>query len=424
MHKLKVYFKNTFLVLSAEYFYYGVLFLIGILISRSFGDKEFGNFNLVISVAQICILTLGSAFSIILRRDMALNESVGNDLLHKTIILRIITILISLVAGAIFITGVYNAHFVLILSFIFITLYRGFDLLNESFFIFYQAQKRIEKYFVAKILLSIFLLLSFYIIIKAVPLNFNLSYAVLAITSCLVFSVQFIPYYRNQQKHSSKSNIRSTYRYILTEAWPMIANSFFFQVNSRLSILLIGYLCFNSGYVGLYAAAISIVSAITMVGNGIAIVLFSKLAELFSTNIKAFQILLYKICGSIFILGVAAGLLYFLLTPLFIKMYKLTDISSAQVFLWCGISIPFIMINTILGYVFSIARKQKTALIISIINLFLSLIIIFAFTKMNQIIGASQAYLITNILYFIILGIALQLIIKMAKNSQPINKMV
>lgn len=424
MHKLKIYFKNTFLVLFAEYFYYGILFLIGILISRSFGSKEFGNYNLVISIAQICILTLGSAFSIILRRDIALNESAGYDLLNKTIILRTISILISLIAGTIFIVSVYDAHLILIISLIIITLYRGFDLLNESFFIFYQAKKKIEKYFIAKVLLSFFLLLFFYLIIKVFPLNFILSYTSLAFISCIVFLAQYIPYYRNKQVHTDNRNISSTYKYILTEAWPMIANSFFFQVNSRLSILLIGYLCFNSGYVGLYAAAISIVSAITMVGNGIAIVLFSKLAELFSTNIKAFQILLYKICGSIFILGVAAGLLYFLLTPLFIKMYKLTDISSAQVFLWCGISIPFIMINTILGYVFSIARKQKTALIISIINLFLSLIIIFAFTKMNQIIGASQAYLITNILYFIILGIALQLIIKMAKNSQPINKMV
>lgn len=417
MHKLKVYFKNTFLVLFAEYFYYGILFLIGIIISRNFGDKEFGNFNLVISVAQICILTLGSSFSIILRRDMALNESVGADLLHKTIILRIITIFISLIAGTIFIVSVYDANIILIISLIFITLYRGFDLLNESFFIYYQAQKKIEKYFIAKFLLSIFLAFFFYFIIKIFPSNFNLSYASLAIISCLVFLTQLISHKRLKQKITNKNAVVSTYKYLLTEAWPIIANSFFFQLNSRLSILLIGYLCYNSGYLGLYAAALSIVSAITMVGNGIAIVLFSKLAEMFNTDVKAFKVFLFKICAGIFIMGFVAGLFYFLFTPQFILMYKIEDASALAVFFWCGISIPFIMVNTILGYIFTIIRKQKTALIISIINLILSLIIIFVFTTKFQIVGAAQAYLITNILFFIIFIISILFIIGDAKNK-------
>jgi O-antigen/teichoic acid export membrane protein len=408
MKKIPIFLKDTFLVLIAEYFYYGVLFLIGILISRYFGDIEFGNYNLVFSVAQICILTLGSGFSIILRREIALNKDCGSILIRKIIILRLITILISLVTGIVFIIFTYKANFYLIISFIIIAIYRGLDLLNDTFFIYNQAHKNFKNYFIFKIAISICLLFFFYFSLVYFPKNYTYGYFTLAIISFLGFLVQLFVYTNRDLKSAKSTKTAITYKYILNESWPIIANSFFFQLNSRLSILLIGYLCTKVGYLGIYAASISIISAITMVGNGLAISLFSKLTETYYKNLKAFQNLLYKISFGMLLAGGLLTIVYYIFTPYFIKMYKLTDTIASEVFFWCGLSIPSLMMSTILGYIFTIMGKQKLAMLVSVLSLFISIIIIYFYTYAKNIIGASQAYCITAVLNLLIIGVTLK----------------
>jgi O-antigen/teichoic acid export membrane protein len=406
MKKTTLLIKDTFLVLVAEYFYYGVLFFIGALVSRLGGESEFGNYNLIFTVAQICIQTLGSCFSILLRKEIAIDNTVGNAFLNKIINLRIIVLITSVILGTCFIFFVYKASIYLVISFIFIALYRGFDLLNDSFFIYYQAYKNFKKYFIIKIGTSFLLIFIFFFVVNSFQKKIDNGYIVLASISLLVFLAQLFFFKKN--KIDIQQSKKITYKYILSQSWPIILNSFFFQVNSRLSILLIGYLCINPGDLGLYSAAISIISAIAMVGNGLAIVFFSNLTAYYNSNIKKFQSLLFKICAGLLLAGIIFSILFTVFTPIFLDFYKITNDKASQVFFWCGIAIPLIMVNTILGYIFIIINRQKLATLISVIVLFTTIIITYFLTNTANIVGASQAYFITTTLNFIILVFALK----------------
>ncbi|MCA1624712.1 MAG: polysaccharide biosynthesis C-terminal domain-containing protein [Acidobacteria bacterium] len=388
-------------VSTTEYIMLGAFVLINFLINHYYGTEVVGIYFLSYSIAQIGILGVGGVFSLLMRRDLSINHYDSNNYLSKVQLLRFSNLLIVLFISIIAIVLFYqplrsNLLFVLLMIGA-----KGFDALSESYYTAYQTLNRISDYSIFKILnATAFILVSVFVCIN----HYNIEYLYWSQFFCaiLIFAINFHRW--NQTKNVSLSIERKalqkvTYRFLIIESFPLIINALVFQLGLRLNSILI-FDSIGEKNLGIFSIVVITIGMFTGVSNALALVFFGRLSRIFVDQPQAFLKRLHQTLGLFLIIGVSFFILYLLLIPVIEYLFGLTI--DHQLYQIMSSAIPFMFIVSSLGSIFTIIKKQKLGMYLSVVVLFFNLLAYYLFIERYGLIGAGYAFLITFIFQSVI----------------------
>ena len=279
----------------AEYMMLASIFLVNIVLNRKYGTEVLGKFSVAYSISQIIIFGLGTGFSPLIRRELTLNqdnkEELVNNVLHLRMLLLLFVCFLSIVLGSFFFKD--RSLYLIFIIFLFS---RGFDLISDTFYVFYQSVDRIETYSYLKISHSIFLIISIFILAylgfseKYIYLVFLFVSAIFLIINVLLIRL------RKELNLTLKGLLILTKNKIilLNDVLPLILNSIIFQLKSRSSVLIV-FVFLGTIATGTYSSVLMTITIFTAASSPLGIVLFPKLNKAFSKSSKDVIIQMQKI---------------------------------------------------------------------------------------------------------------------------------
>jgi len=352
-------------------------------------------------------MSLGSAFSSILRRDVAIDPSQKNSYLSAVLKVRVYILLTVLVivlpASFFFVKGTGNFFYFLLLMLI----AKGIDLLNETFYTTYQAIHSIKRFSILKICnFSSLGLLALGVCFFKLPLHFL--YEIHLLIPLIFLAINLFFYGKWYAPLILKnSEPQGAIVYLIKESWPLIINSIFFQLSSRISILIIESV--NGTLLqGTYSLAVTIITGITAFANSISIVLFPYLTRMFHNDPKHFLRKLNKVIMLFFLCGVLILIAFKLVMPQVFKVIGNLPENAKQLFDIMSYSIiPLFLIPSV-GFGFIIIKKQFHGMFLSAIILIANAILFYYLSLYQGIGGSARAFVMSQTISFIIMYIWLR----------------
>jgi O-antigen/teichoic acid export membrane protein len=394
---------ESVIVSFTEYLMLGSLFLINVLLNRYYNTSTLGDFSFSYSVAQIAIMGLGGAMSPILRREILEQKQSSAVIVCNVLQIRaffsVLFVLVALLASFILINRFgHIVYFVLAML-----LAKGFDLLNDTFYTTFQSIHRFKYYAILKSCNAICNILAVCVVaLYKRPIEYV--YLSIILVSMFFFIVNF--YYLNRLIMIIKQVFKdfafnATKRYYLKESWPLVVNSIFFQLSSRLSVIFV-YSISGKQISGVFSAAIMIITVFTAFANAIAIVLFSHLSNLYRENTNQFYKFLNKQSIRLFCFGIILYAIFYVTLPLQFLFLGQMPLYASRIFSFSAIAIPFAIVSAILGNVFVIVRRQKMGMYVSFIVLLINCLIYYVLPFVSKIDGPAFAFVLSNIFIVII----------------------
>lgn len=399
---LKRIFKEGVLVTFTDYLSFGVLFLVNVFINKYYGTLQVGIFTLIYTIAQITIMSMGSGFSAILRRDVSINHELSTSYIISILQIRALILIVSLLlvtAGCYFFLDEQRNFFYFL---ILMLGSKGIDLFNETIYTTYQSIHAVKTFAVIKsfnyVSLGVLALLCCYL---KWPIYWL--YEIHLLVASFFFILNFILFHLRHNpiwKGLGKRNI--LYKYLLNETWPLLLGGFFFQLSSRISILIIQVLN-GTTLQGMYSICITIIIGLTAFSNSISIVLFPYLTRIYKKDSTRLLPVLNRI---IFIFFCCSILLFFLFrsaTPYILLHIGVLPAEAPELFNILSFSIIPIFLSAITGYIFTIMGKQYQGMVIAVIMLFINAALFYIFSLKFGIKGAAIAYILSQFASFIIM---------------------
>lgn len=391
-------FKEGAIVSFTEYLMLGALFGINIILNRYYNTAALGTFTFAYTIAQISMIGIGGALTPLLRREIITqSDGVTNfiiNVLQLKVILLVSFLLICL-SISFFLSNedVTISYFVMAMIFV-----KGLDSLSETFYTSYQSISNYKIYAYIKTSNAI-------ANIVLIFLFAYLKYPVQTVYYVLIFVALFfilinVLVSKNLFKIGTnifqEFGINNTKKYFFKEAWPLIVNSIFFQISSRISVIFVFAI---SGKIvsGVFSGAVMMVTVFTAFANALGVVFFSRLTILFNTNKAAFFVYLKKMSVTIFFMGLGLLAVFFITLPIQFKIFGTMPEYARNIFLIAGCSIPFAILSGVLGNIFVVMRKQKLGMYISFILLIINSILYYIAPTLQKTMGVSIAYLMSNI---------------------------
>lgn len=390
----------------------GSFVLINVLINHYYGTELVGVYILCYSIAQIGILGIGSVFSLLMRRDLSINQYDSNNYLSKVQLLRFSNLLIVLLISTVSIVLFYqplqsNLLFVLLMIGA-----KGFDALSESYYTAYQTLNRIREYSVFKILnAATFVLVSVFVCLNHYGIEYL--YWSQLICAVLFFVINFYRWYQTKSIYSSiegKALQNVTYRFLIIESFPLMVSALVFQLGLRLNNVLI-FDKIGERNLGVFSIVAITIGVFTGVANALAIVFFGRLSRIFVDQPEAFIKRLHQTIALFLIIGLSFFLLYLVFTPIIEYLFGLTI--DHQLYRVMSSAIPFMFVVSCLGGVFTIIKKQKLGMYLSVAVLIFNLTVYYLLTKQYGLIGAGYAFLTTAVFQSLISYFGALIILKM-----------
>ncbi|MCA1638743.1 MAG: polysaccharide biosynthesis C-terminal domain-containing protein, partial [Acidobacteria bacterium] len=179
----------------------------------------------------------------------------------------------------------------------------------------------------------------------------------------------------------------------------LIINALVFQLGLRLNSILI-FDSIGEKNLGIFSIVVITIGMFTGVSNALALVFFGRLSRIFVDQPQAFLKRLHQTLGLFLIIGVSFFILYLLLIPVIEYLFGLTI--DHQLYQIMSSAIPFMFIVSSLGSIFTIIKKQKLGMYLSVVVLFFNLLAYYLFIERYGLIGAGYAFLITFIFQSVI----------------------
>ena len=406
--KIPALFKEGAIVSFTEYLMLGALFGINIILNRYYDTAALGTFTFAYTIAQISMIGIGGALTPLLRREIVTQSDSTTkfiiNVLQLKIMLLVLCLLISLIISFfLHKENVAISYFIMAMIFV-----KGMDSLSETFYTSYQSVSNYRIYAYIKTFNAGANILGVFILAY---LNYPVQnvYIVLIIVSILFFLINFLvstTLFTIGYNVVKEFGINSTKKYFFNQAWPLIVNSIFFQISSRVSVLFVFAI---SGKIvsGVFSGAVMMVTVLTAFANALGIVFFPRLTKLFNTDKRAFFSYLKKISVMIFFIGLVLLGVFIITLPIQFKIFGQMPDYARNIFLIAGCSIPLAILSGVLGNIFVVMHKQKLGMYISFILLIVNSILYYIIPTLNKTIGVSLAYLLSNLfivgvfLYFI-----------------------
>ncbi|MBL0145300.1 MAG: oligosaccharide flippase family protein [Chitinophagaceae bacterium] len=385
----------------------GSLFGINIIINRGFGTAELGEFTFAYTIAQIVIMGVGGAFSPLLRREIILqNKEDANKYLISVLQLRVYIITFCCVLCSLLFIFLHSSQVKLNTIVLIMLLIKGLDSLTETFYTTFQSLKRYNTFALIKssnaIINIVAVLLIALLKLPVLALYFSLAMVALFYLICNLFYVSKI--------FKIKKYIKLNWHYsaekksIVMEGWPLILNSIFFQISSRVSVVFV-YSISGKIVTGVFSAAIMMITVFTAFANSLGVVFFPRLAQIYTQNKLALFKYLQKTAFVIGTLGTVLCGIFIATIYWQLKIVGHMPPYAYRMFFIAGLSIPFAILSAVFGNVFVILRKQILGMYLAAIILIINCVLYYCLPQIDSILGASFAYLISNVLIVIVFTI-------------------
>lgn len=395
-------FKESVFVTFTDYLSFGVLFLITIFINKFYDTSQLGLFTLIYTIAQITVMSFGSGFSGILRRDVSIDPCLSTTYISNLLKIRGSIVLLSLffaVIGSYFLaenkSGFIYFLFLMILA-------KGFDLGNETFYTTYQSIHAIRRFTFIKSANFILLgLIVAVVCINRFPIHYIYEVHAVVAGSFFVFNGMF--YHKKQEPIRATIFKRNTLtKYLLVETWPLLVNAVFFQLSSRISIIIIEVLN-GTRMQGMYSLGITIIGGLTAFANSISIVLFPYLTVTYKNNFKRLWpnvnkvILAFLACAVLLVIAFNEAL------PLILQYVGHLPPEALKVFRILSWGIIPIFLTALTGYLFTIMGKQLQGMYASGITLVINITGFYFLSKYYNIIGSAYAFILCQSISFLVM---------------------
>ncbi len=408
-HRPDSIIKESLLVASAEYFMLGALFIINILVTRYYGLGELGVFNFTYAVAQIAILGIGSSFSLILRRDLTLFPERQVKYVRSILKLRLqlLMAVIIVLLPAVHLFGPKEPNLILFSFFMF--LIKGFDLFTETYYTTYQSLQLYKKFSIIKSLNALCSVLIVFVccIFKMPIVSIYLSMLGVAALFFFLNKIYYQQTYNLSAYHQliNTNDFKEFKRYLLKESWPLMANAMFFQISSRISVVII-FVMLGKDDAGLFSTGLIIVTVFSAAASALGIVLFPKINKMFTEQRMSFIGFFAKLSGRVFILGIVVYAVFLLVVPFLKDIFGNMPEKSNVLYMIMGASIPFIFLAGAVGNIFTIIHKQKTGMFVASVILVLNIGILYFFILFLKARGFALAFTIGNALQILLICMA------------------
>ena len=387
----------------AEYMMLASIFLVNIVLNRKYGTEVLGKFSVAYSISQIIIFGLGTGFSPLIRRELTLNqdnkEELVNNVLHLRMLLLLFVCFLSIVLGSFFFKD--RSLYLIFIIFLFS---RGFDLISDTFYVFYQSVDRIETYSYLKISHSIFLIISIFILAylgfseKYIYLVFLFVSAIFLIINVLLIRL------RKELNLTLKGLLILTKNKIilLNDVLPLILNSIIFQLKSRSSVLIV-FVFLGTIATGTYSSVLMTITIFTAASSPLGIVLFPKLNKAFSKSSKDVIIQMQKIILTLLFVGAFFTLIHYCTISIQINLIgKLPDYAN-EMFEIMSLSIPFLIAIGGVGNIFVIINRLKESVYYNIFSFILTIVLYYLLIQVMEIKGIAITYLLTGIINLLLM---------------------
>lgn len=383
----------------------GAQVLMSFVINAKYGLEAVGIYALVLAIAQIVITGISQPFSSLIRRDLAIvgenhAKQYINDVNYFRLINIVFVLLLFFICTPFLAKNVQN-----IKPFLFLMIIaKGFEMLNDTFFVTYQSLSKYKMYATLKISYASAILLSlmfFYFFNYSVQLLYMTQVCTGVLLLVLNLFLSKRKFNVDVKKPLSFSLIISQKK-LLVEAWPMMLNSLVSQTSAKLNAIIIFHLI-SAKDLGVFSILIMFSNIFSGVGNSIGIIAIGKFSVIFEESVTKFKIFFKKSLLIFFALGMLLAGIYVLCTPLLQYFYKLEIENFIILNAIIGIAIPFLFVTSSISNIFLILKKQISGVYISVIVLFINVTLYIALTTMYNLNGAAYAYLAMAIVQLLLI---------------------
>lgn len=375
----------------------GAQVLASFVINHKYGISSVGEYALLLAVSQIVIVGVSMPFSSLIRRDLSLLgfKEAGSYIFNVNYFRMantIITIVVAILIMPFFSASIAGIKLFLILM----LLYKGLDMLNDTYFVTYQSLTKYRTYAALKISYAVLILASLAVIyISNLPIEFfYYSQVGIALLFFLFNSYMFRHNKMHYRGETVKKGINTIARInLLKEAWPMIINSLVSQASAKLNAIIIFHFI-GAGDLGVFSVLLMFSNIFAGVGNSIGIVVISNFTILIEKSVTRFRIFFRKSLFLFFSVGIGMALLYAIFLPFLIKFYKFEMPGLLWLNIFIGSAIPFLFTTSCISNIFLILKKQIAGMYVSVVVLIINIVLYIGLSYTYNLKGAAYAYFI------------------------------
>jgi PST family polysaccharide transporter len=394
--KISVFFKqgaskNAIWLFFDKILRLGVGLIVGVLVARYLGPELFGKWNYAIAFIGLvsALATLG--LDQIVVKHLLDKKEEEHVLLGTSFYLRLIGSFVStliVIGYFLFFKNDTLLLFVAVLtvSNLWVQAFDVIDLKNQSLL---QSRKTVIVKNLAFVLMSGFRLLFVY-------LKYSLlSFAVLALTECILGALGLVLYYGipNLRKWKFNSDYCTS---LLKQAWPLILSGIIIMMYMRVDQIMIGEIIGDKG-VGLYSVSTRFTELWYFIPSIFATSFFPKLVEKFNINKESYYDVCLKMLKLLFVISFSIAVFFTFFSNSIINLLYgneyVMSVFALQISIWTGI---FVFWGVAAGNMLVIENLNKHNLIKSIQGLVLNLGLNLVLIPRYGINGAAIATLISQ----------------------------
>jgi len=401
------FIKESIWVIFTEYLWLFGVFVISLLYNRYYGTASLGIFSYGTAVSQLAILGLGSAFSNLIMRDVGINSKLNKAYLVKVLQIRSFIIFLTLIIVVTIQFVIYpltdNRQFIFIIILI---IAKGLDSLCDTFYMILLSLKMYKKYSPIKILhaLSAILFVSISCFLKY---SITVTYFAILCSSFLFFIINIFYFniYKNEINTIKIPDLKSdfviktsediTFRYLAKESWSLLLSAIFFQIGSRINILII-FGIIGSVSLGVYTSGSILITCFTAAAPFMGIVIFPVLNKKFVENPTKLSRFIVGIIPAIFIVGIMVTVVCYLSIPFAIKLMKNLPAYASYIFAIMILVIPFNYVIGVINSLFIVIKKQSIGMVVTFVILVVNIALFYFGALFYQIKGVAIASVISS----------------------------
>jgi PST family polysaccharide transporter len=389
--------RDTFFVAFADYIAYGIIFVLTILINRNYGTTELGYFSFAYAFSTLLIYSVNGAFSAIIKRDVAVYPERSGEYVGSFLTLRVTVTVILGLAMYIVVFALPNATPALTQAVLLVFGIKAIEGLSEVFYAIFQATSKMVLYAVLKSTQQgVFLVVSVVTMVSGG--SASTVYGAGVVVAIIFFILVMI---LSKWIYSDLWRIEiSLIRYAIVESWPLLINALVFALTTRLGILLINALE-GSTVGGTYAAALNIISGVSLLPGAVGVVLFPILSRMYATKPNFLGPYMHRLTFQLGMIGAVFTLLVFLLSSSIIQLYGVLPPEAAGVLKVLALGLVFVFAQPPSGYMFTAIHRQREGMLYAIVMLVACLPLYYALTVIWGVHGTAWAFVVHQALWVV-----------------------
>jgi hypothetical protein len=289
---------------------------------------------------------------------------------------------------------------------------KGFDSFSETYYTSYQSILQYKTYTLIKSSNAIVSLLA--VTAACVwKMDVLFIYLGLLLASALFFCINVIVSKVSiplsvDNKNNASADVE---KYFIKESWPLMMNAIFFQIGSRIPVVVI--FAFMGKYAaGVFSVGLTLVTIFTASASALGIVLFPTLNNIYHETSERLWSFIKKTSMYILLLGIGIYGLFIVLFP-YIKHFfgKIPD-DADIVFFIMGSAIPFVFLLGVFGNIFTIIHQQKKGMWVAFTVLVVNLLLLILFLHYFGEMGFAIAYSVGSVFQIAAIMIIAQKLIR------------